>query len=140
MHLVAMGAEREEGTAVRPRLSVDAYAAGILARDRALLAQAITLVDSRNANDAALAQELITRLLPRTGTTRASGSRACPASARARSSTTSGYSCSGKEKRSALRFLSNVGRTTSSFSTEVWLLPLRGREGAAPRRHALSLF
>lgn len=63
---------------MKPRLSVDAYEAGILARDRAVLARAITLVESRNTTDAALAQELITRLLPRTGNARRVGITGVP--------------------------------------------------------------
>jgi LAO/AO transport system kinase len=51
----------------RARRSVDDYAAGVRAADRSLLAQAITLVESRAPADAALAQELLARLLPATG-------------------------------------------------------------------------
>ena len=40
----------------RPRLSLDAYEAGVLAGERSVLAQAVTLVESRNADDGALAQ------------------------------------------------------------------------------------
>ena len=63
---------------MRPRLSVDAYEAGVLARDRAVLAQAITLVESRKEEDATLAQELLTRLLPRTGNARRVGITGVP--------------------------------------------------------------
>ncbi len=51
----------------RPRLPLDAYEGGVRACDRAVLAQAITLVESRDEADAALAQSLLTRLLPATG-------------------------------------------------------------------------
>jgi len=48
----------------RRRLSLDDYERGVRARDRAVLARAITLVESREASDVALAQELLTRLMP----------------------------------------------------------------------------
>lgn len=51
----------------RPRLSLDEYERGVRACDRGVLAQAVTLVESRDATDAALAQELLNRLLPATG-------------------------------------------------------------------------
>lgn len=51
----------------RPRLTVDAYERGVLACDRGVLAQAVTLIESREATDAALAQALLARLLPATG-------------------------------------------------------------------------
>ncbi len=53
--------------AKRPRLTLDAYERGVRGRDRALLAQAITLIESRQESDAALGQELLGRLLPATG-------------------------------------------------------------------------
>ncbi|MGQ0458001.1 MAG: methylmalonyl Co-A mutase-associated GTPase MeaB [Hyphomicrobium sp.] len=49
------------------RISVDDYAAGIAAGDRALLARAITLVESTNPEHGRLAQEVLQRLLPLTG-------------------------------------------------------------------------
>ncbi len=54
-------------TPTRPRLTLDAYERGVRAQDRAVLAQAITLIESRQEADAALAQELLGRLLPATG-------------------------------------------------------------------------
>ena len=54
-------------TTRRPRLALDAYEAGVRACDRGVLAQAVTLIESRDPADAALAQELLTRLLPATG-------------------------------------------------------------------------
>ena len=62
----------------RARLSLDDYERGVLARDRSILAQAITLVESRSDSDAALAQELITRLLPKTGGARRVGVTGVP--------------------------------------------------------------
>jgi LAO/AO transport system kinase len=51
----------------RPRLSLDEYERGVRACDRGVLAQAVTLIESRDAGDAALAQTLLGRLLPATG-------------------------------------------------------------------------
>jgi LAO/AO transport system kinase len=61
-----------------PRLSLEAYEQGVRNRDRALLAQAITLIESRDAADAALAQALLTRLLPFTGAARRVGITGVP--------------------------------------------------------------
>ena len=52
----------------RPRLTLDAYERGVRGQNRAVLAQAITLIESRQESDAALAQELLGRLLPSTRT------------------------------------------------------------------------
>jgi LAO/AO transport system kinase len=49
------------------RLTVDDYVLGVLAGDRALLARAITLVESSSRLHEAEAQEVLNRLLPRTG-------------------------------------------------------------------------
>ncbi len=62
----------------RPRLSLDAYEKGVRDCDRAVLAQAITLIESRDAEDGALAQALLTRLLPRTGSARRVGVTGVP--------------------------------------------------------------
>ncbi len=62
----------------RQRLSLDEYERGVRARDRAILARAITLVESRNAEDAALAAELLQRLLPFTGGARRVGVTGIP--------------------------------------------------------------
>jgi LAO/AO transport system kinase len=62
----------------RSRLSLDDYERGVLDRDRALLAQAITLIESRDESDAHLAQELLTRLLPKTGAARRVGITGAP--------------------------------------------------------------
>ena len=62
----------------RRRLSLDEFEHGVRARDRAVLAQAITLIESRNDDDAALAQALLTRLLPLTGAARRVGVTGVP--------------------------------------------------------------
>jgi len=46
---------------------IDAYVSGILAGDRAMLARAITLVESTKAEHSALSQKLLQELLPATG-------------------------------------------------------------------------
>ncbi|MDY7094852.1 MAG: methylmalonyl Co-A mutase-associated GTPase MeaB [Acidobacteriota bacterium] len=51
----------------RRRLSVEEYAEGVLSGDRTALGRAITLVESHREDDWQLAQELLTRLLPKTG-------------------------------------------------------------------------
>lgn len=51
----------------RRELSVDEYVDGILKNDRALLARAITLVESNAKRHFQLAQEVITRIMPKTG-------------------------------------------------------------------------
>ena len=51
----------------RRTLSLDDYAAGVLAHDPSVLGRAITLVESNAAAHQALAQQLLTRLLPHTG-------------------------------------------------------------------------
>jgi LAO/AO transport system kinase len=63
-------AQRTEGlrpTSSAPRPGVADYAAGIIARNRAVLARAITLVESRRPEHAAMAAELIALLMPHTG-------------------------------------------------------------------------
>ena len=54
-------------TARRRRLPLDVYARGVLTRDRTVLAQAVTLVESAAAADGELAQSLLQQLLPHTG-------------------------------------------------------------------------
>ena len=51
----------------RGRLSVEAYAEGVRAGDRAVLARAITLVESQRDDDQVLARELVARLMPHAG-------------------------------------------------------------------------
>ncbi|HEY0191610.1 MAG TPA: hypothetical protein VGC42_10860, partial [Kofleriaceae bacterium] len=62
----------------RPRLALDAYEAGVRACDRGVLAQAVTLIESRNGEDARLAQALLHRLLPATGQARRVGITGTP--------------------------------------------------------------
>lgn len=54
-------------TARRRRLALDDYERGVRACDRGVLAQAVTLIESRDPGDGALAQILLNRLLPATG-------------------------------------------------------------------------
>ncbi len=53
----------------RRELSLDDYIAGVLAGDRAVLARAITLVESNAERHQELAQEMLTSLLPHSGRT-----------------------------------------------------------------------
>ncbi|RYE93999.1 MAG: methylmalonyl Co-A mutase-associated GTPase MeaB [Myxococcales bacterium] len=59
-------------------MSLDEYEAGVRRCDRAVFAQAITLVESRHGADAALAQELLARLMPATGGARRIGVTGVP--------------------------------------------------------------
>lgn len=52
---------------MRPRLSVDSYVAGILNRNRVVLSQAITLIESRLPADRILAQQVLEHILSHTG-------------------------------------------------------------------------
>ncbi|AUD04824.1 methylmalonyl Co-A mutase-associated GTPase MeaB [Spirosoma pollinicola] len=52
---------------MRHRFAPDHYANAILAGDRLLLSQAITLIESRRADDQLLAQQVLERILPETG-------------------------------------------------------------------------
>jgi len=51
----------------RRKLSLDDYTQGVLAADIGILSRAITLVESNHPTHQALAQQLLTRLLPNTG-------------------------------------------------------------------------
>ncbi len=51
----------------KARLAIDDYERGVRACDRGVLAQAVTLIESLDPHDAALAQQLLQRLLPHTG-------------------------------------------------------------------------
>ncbi len=62
----------------RPRLSLEAFEAGVRSGDRGVLAQAITLIESRDRDDGVLAQALLTRLLPFTGAARRVGITGVP--------------------------------------------------------------
>nr|WP_211193668.1 methylmalonyl Co-A mutase-associated GTPase MeaB [Pyxidicoccus fallax] len=59
-------------------MSADAYVEGVRAGDRTVLARAITLVESEHPRHAALAQEVLTRLLPHTGNSRRVGISGVP--------------------------------------------------------------
>ncbi len=73
------GPVREPVGSKRPRqLSVDDYVAGVREGNRAILARAITLVESTSRQHEVLAQELLTRLLPHTGTARRVGVTGAP--------------------------------------------------------------
>ena len=50
-----------------PTLSVDEYVSGVVQGDLSILARAITLIESLKAEHQALAQEMLVKLLPRTG-------------------------------------------------------------------------
>jgi LAO/AO transport system kinase len=52
---------------VKARLSVEQYENGIIAGDRIILAKAITLIESSRKEDAALATQLLERIMPRSG-------------------------------------------------------------------------
>ncbi|GAB4023661.1 methylmalonyl Co-A mutase-associated GTPase MeaB [Spirosoma koreense] len=52
---------------MRQRLSVDQYVTGVLSGDKLRLSRAITLIESRRADDRPLAQEVLQQLLPHTG-------------------------------------------------------------------------
>lgn len=52
---------------MRPRLSSDHYVNGILGGDHLLLSRAITLIESRRADDQMLAQHVLNKVLPYTG-------------------------------------------------------------------------
>lgn len=62
----------------RARLSLEAYEHGVRSADRTVLAQAITLIESRDEEDGKLAQALLTRLLPLTGKARRVGITGVP--------------------------------------------------------------
>lgn len=58
---------REPGVSSPRELSVDAYVAGVRAGDRAILARAITLVESQRPDRIEAAQQVLSQLLPETG-------------------------------------------------------------------------
>jgi LAO/AO transport system kinase len=62
----------------RRRLTLDEYERGVRDGVRAILARAITLIESRDAADGALAQALLARLLPFTGAARRVGITGVP--------------------------------------------------------------
>lgn len=56
-----------ERRAIRTTLDVDAYVEGVLAGSRAVLARAITLIESTNPEHERMGQEVLTRVLAHTG-------------------------------------------------------------------------
>src|SRR5258707_15867597 len=69
MNESSQSSNRSEAKASRrPRtLTVDNYVAGVLAGDRAMLARAITLIESNSRIHEVQAQEVLQHLLPHTG-------------------------------------------------------------------------
>jgi LAO/AO transport system kinase len=63
----AQSAAMETKPAKRRKLTLDDYERGVLAADVGILSRAITLVESNHPAHEALAQELLMRVLPRTG-------------------------------------------------------------------------
>ncbi|MFH8486689.1 methylmalonyl Co-A mutase-associated GTPase MeaB [Streptomyces longisporoflavus] len=61
-----------------PRIDIDAYVKGVLDGKRAQIARAITLVESTRPQHRALAQELLTQLLPHSGRARRIGISGVP--------------------------------------------------------------
>ncbi|GAB2812412.1 methylmalonyl Co-A mutase-associated GTPase MeaB [Streptomyces daliensis] len=61
-----------------PTIDIDRYTEGVLAGSRAHVARAITLVESTRADHRALAQQLLTELLPHAGTARRVGISGVP--------------------------------------------------------------
>ena len=64
--------------AKRRQFSIDEWVAGVLAGDRAILARAITLVESRNPAHRAEAQQVLQAILPHTGGARRIGLSGVP--------------------------------------------------------------
>ncbi len=62
-----MPASQAKRPKARATLTAAAYANGVLKGDRALLAQAITLIESRRPDHQKLAQDMLVKLLPQTG-------------------------------------------------------------------------
>ena len=63
---------------MRPTLDIDSYVKGVREGSRAYIARAITLVESTRADHRALAQRLLTELLPYSGTARRVGISGVP--------------------------------------------------------------
>ncbi|WP_433548844.1 methylmalonyl Co-A mutase-associated GTPase MeaB [Streptomyces sp. CA-294286] len=61
-----------------PRIDIEAYVKGVLDGKRAFVARAITLVESSRADHRALAQKLLTELLPHSGSARRIGISGVP--------------------------------------------------------------
>ena len=58
---------RDAAVPRRPRMDVDGYLAGILARQRGVLARAITLIESSRPDHQDMARDLMNRVLPHAG-------------------------------------------------------------------------
>jgi LAO/AO transport system kinase len=86
----------------RARLGLEAYEQGVRAADRAVLAQAITLVESRDHEDSNLAQALLTRLMPLTGKSRRVGITGVPGVGKSTLIDTLGMRLVGQGKRVAV--------------------------------------
>lgn len=65
--VLAGSGDVERKPAKRRKLTLDDYERGVLAADVGILSRAITLVESNHPEHEALAQELLTRVLPKTG-------------------------------------------------------------------------
>lgn len=63
---------------MRKQLTLDDYVSGIKAGDRTVLARAITLLESRNADHQVLAQDVLAAILPETGQARRIGITGVP--------------------------------------------------------------
>ncbi len=73
-----LGAIAENQVPHRQKLELEDYEAGVVAGDRAILARAITLIESQAPHHQEQAQQLLTRLLPRTGKSRRIGITGIP--------------------------------------------------------------
>ena len=58
---------RSGAKGVRRKLGVDDYVKGVLAGDRSILGRTITLIESNSSKHRAMAQEVLTQLMPHTG-------------------------------------------------------------------------
>ena len=63
---------------MRTKLTLDDFLDGFKRKDRTILARAITLVESSNSDHQKLAQELLTKLLPQTGSSKRIGISGTP--------------------------------------------------------------
>lgn len=63
----AAGSSKKQVVKKRRQLSVDEYAAGVLANERTVLARAITLIESNSPEHRELSQQVLSKLLPKSG-------------------------------------------------------------------------
>src|SRR5271166_3548172 len=61
------GADPSPSRMTAHRMTVDDYMTGLLARDRGVLARAITLIESSRQDHQAIARDLVQRVLPHSG-------------------------------------------------------------------------